>query len=82
MPTDVLTPAAGGLACPAGDFVVDPLTATSTSVVTHAHADHARAVADVVHCSAEGAAVTRRRLGDGVKIVAHEWGEQPQATAR
>ena len=76
MTTDVLTPAAGGLACPAGDFVVDPLAATTTSVVTHAHADHARAVADVVHCSAEGAAVTRRRLGDGVKIVAHEWGER------
>ena len=56
--------------------MVDPLAATTTSVVTHAHADHARAVADVVHCSAEGAAVTRRRLGDAVKIVAHEWGER------
>ena len=72
--SDVLTSVGGGLACTAGDFVIDPVRPTETSVVTHAHADHARPGAKVVHCSEEGALVTRRRVGDAAKIVTHAWG--------
>lgn len=75
MPADLLSPTPSGLVCEVGAFVVDPMRATKVSVVTHAHADHARPGAEVVHCSAEGAAVTRRRVGDACRIVAHEWGE-------
>ncbi|MFK7741329.1 MAG: ligase-associated DNA damage response exonuclease [Planctomycetota bacterium] len=77
MPLDLLTPARGGLHCAAGGFCIDPLGEVEpVSVVTHAHSDHARAVADVVHCSREGERVLRRRVGDGPEIVAHEWGER------
>ena len=75
MTSDVLTSAGGGLACAAGGFVIDPMRPTETSVVTHAHADHARPGAKVVHCSEEGARVTRRRVGDAATIVTHAWGE-------
>lgn len=78
MRRDVLSTADGGLSCPAGGFVIDPLAPSRVSVVTHAHSDHARPGAEVVHCSAEGAAVTRRRVGDAARIVPHAWGERFQ----
>ncbi len=75
MATEVLTADREGIRCPAGGFAIDPLRPTPVSVVTHAHADHARPGAEVVHCSSEGAAVTRRRVGDACAIVPHAWGE-------
>jgi len=32
-----------GLYCPAGDFYIDPLRPVARALITHGHADHARA---------------------------------------
>jgi len=42
-PEDLLTPTPKGLYCPPGDFYIDPTRAVPFAVVTHGHADHARA---------------------------------------
>jgi putative mRNA 3-end processing factor len=39
----LLTPTPAGLYCPAGDFYIDPVRATPRALITHGHADHARA---------------------------------------
>lgn len=72
---DLLIERAGGLACPAGGFTVDPVEGADVAVITHAHADHARPGSGCYHCSAEGLAYTRTRVGEHAHLVAHEWGE-------
>lgn len=42
-PTDLLRPTKAGLYSPVGDFYIDPTRAVSRAVITHGHADHARA---------------------------------------
>lgn len=42
-PEELLHPTPAGLYCPAGDFYVDPVRPVDRAVVTHGHADHARA---------------------------------------
>ncbi len=63
-----------GLYCPPGDFYIDPWRPVERAVITHAHADHARAGHSHYLCSAEGAALLRARLGD-VELQALAWGE-------
>jgi putative mRNA 3-end processing factor len=41
--TPLLHPRPEGLYCPAGDFYIDPTRPVARALVTHAHADHARA---------------------------------------
>jgi putative mRNA 3-end processing factor len=53
-----------GLYCPAGDFYVDPWRAVDRAVITHAHADHARAGHARYLAAAPGAGVLRARLGE------------------
>ena len=53
-----------GLYCPAGDFYIDPWRPVDRAVITHAHADHARAGHGHYLASADGAGVLRARLGD------------------
>ena len=72
---DLLQAKRGGLDCPAGGFTVDPVRPVEVAVITHAHADHARPGSDVYHCSTEGEAYTRARVGTEAKIVTHAWGE-------
>ena len=42
-PAQLLHPTPKGLYCPPGDFYIDPVSAVPRALVTHGHADHARA---------------------------------------
>ncbi|MEC9344300.1 MAG: ligase-associated DNA damage response exonuclease [Pseudomonadota bacterium] len=42
-PEDLLRPTPQGLYCPPGDFHIDPVRPVARALVTHGHADHARA---------------------------------------
>ncbi|MGA0609844.1 ligase-associated DNA damage response exonuclease [Caldimonas sp. KR1-144] len=63
-----------GLYCPAGDFFIDPWRPVSRAVITHAHADHARAGHAHYLSSAQGAGVLRARLGD-IRLQPLAWDE-------
>ena len=64
-----------GLECSAGDFVIDPWKRTGTAVITHAHADHARPVADVYYAAESSVALLKRRLGEDQDIRGLRFGE-------
>ncbi len=53
-----------GLYCVPGDFYVDPMGAVDCAVVTHGHADHARAGHAHVLATAPTAAIMRARFGE------------------
>ena len=42
-PEDLLIPRREGLYCPPGDFFIDPVRNVDRALITHGHADHARA---------------------------------------
>lgn len=42
-PEDLLIPRPEGLYCPPGDFFIDPVRNVDRALITHGHADHARA---------------------------------------
>ncbi|MEQ8481869.1 MAG: ligase-associated DNA damage response exonuclease [Hoeflea sp.] len=42
-PQDLLAPRPEGLYCPPGDFFIDPVRGVDRALITHGHADHARA---------------------------------------
>ena len=44
----LLLPTPAGLYCPAGDFHIDPVRPVGRALITHGHADHARAGHDAV----------------------------------
>jgi putative mRNA 3-end processing factor len=56
------------LYCAAGDFYVDPWRRVPRAIITHAHADHARAGSDRYLCAAAGKTVLRERIGGGSPI--------------
>ena len=64
-----------GLECSVGGFTIDPYKPVSTSVITHAHADHARRVADVYYAARSSVALLKKRLGDDIDIRAVEFGQ-------
>jgi putative mRNA 3-end processing factor len=57
-----------GLYCPAGDFYIDPWRAVPTAVITHGHADHARAGSARYVALADGTGVLRHRLGQDIDL--------------
>ena len=61
----LLKPTAKGLFCEAGDFYVDPVAPVARAVVTHGHADHARAGHDAVLATRETLAIMAARYGEG-----------------
>lgn len=61
---DWLRPTAAGLACLHGDFVVDPVRPVDRAVITHGHADHARAGHGHVLATPETLAIMRARYGE------------------
>ena len=65
-----------GLYCRAGDFHVDPWRPVPRAVVTHGHADHARAGMGVVHAAASGLGLLRWRLGESQPLSGHAYGER------
>jgi len=65
MPADkLLHPAPQGLYCPVGDFYVDPVRPVDRAVITHGHADHARAGHGAVLATPETLAIMAVRYGD------------------
>lgn len=81
-----------GIYCAPGKFFIDPWKPVDRAVITHAHADHARAGHDHYLCAASGTGVLRHRLGDisvegmaygdtiminGVKVSFHPAGHIP-----
>jgi putative mRNA 3-end processing factor len=65
---DLLEVTESGLYCAAGDFHVDPWRRVPRAIITHAHADHARAGCDRYLCAAAGKTVLRERIGSGPPI--------------
>jgi putative mRNA 3-end processing factor len=53
-----------GLYCPPGDFYIDPWRPVARAVITHAHADHARAGHGHYLAAAPAEGVLRSRLGE------------------
>ncbi len=73
---DLVTLRPQGLYCAAGDFYIDPWRPVHRAVVTHGHADHARAGHAAVLCSARGLPVLRTRLGEQQALQDLDWGER------
>ncbi len=64
-----------GLYCPPGDFYIDPWRPVERAVITHAHADHARAGHSHVLATAISAGVLRSRLGASLPLQGLAYGE-------
>ena len=60
-----------GVYCKAGDFYIDPMQPVATAVVTHGHADHARAGHGQVYATTETLAIMRARYGDDHAATEH-----------
>ena len=61
---DLLRPEAAGLYCPPGDFYIDPVRPVERAVVTHGHADHARAGHGHVLATPQTLAIMAERYGE------------------
>lgn len=66
-----------GMYCPAGDFHIDPWRPMARAVITHGHADHARAGSGIYHVTRSGLPILQWRLGEQ-DFRAHEYGEHFQ----
>ena len=60
---DLIVQRPEGLYCPPGDFYIDPWRPVQRAVITHAHADHARAGHGHYLAAAPAEGVLRARLG-------------------
>lgn len=65
----------GGLRCDAGGFSVDPWSPAETAVITHAHADHARAGSARYIATPPTAAFMQRRISADIQVTELEYGE-------
>src|SRR6195952_4775821 len=63
-PQDLLCPKPEGLYCAPGDFYIDPVRPVARAVITHGHADHARAGHGAVLATPETLAIMRARYGE------------------
>jgi putative mRNA 3-end processing factor len=64
-PQDLLCPRPEGLYCAPGDFYIDPVRPVDRAVITHGHADHARAGHGAVLATAETLDIMAERHGPG-----------------
>jgi putative mRNA 3-end processing factor len=64
-----------GLYCPEGDFFIDPHRPVDRAVITHAHADHARAGSRRYLTTRRGRSALQKRLGADAAIDAVGYGE-------
>jgi putative mRNA 3-end processing factor len=62
-PQALLTPRPEGLYCPPGDFFIDPVRPVARAVITHGHADHARAGHGAVLATPQTARIMAARYG-------------------
>ncbi len=67
-----------GLYCTAGDFYIDPWRPVPRSVITHAHADHARTGNEHYLAAAPGEGILRARLGQDINLQTLAYGERLQ----
>ena len=63
-PQDLLCPKPEGLYCPPGDFYIDPVRPVARAVITHGHADHARAGHGAVLATPQTLAIMAARYGE------------------
>ena len=63
-----------GIYCPAGDFFIDPWRPVDRALITHGHADHARAGHARYLATRSAAPVMRHRLG-GIALDTVDFGE-------
>lgn len=63
-PEHVLCPRQEGLYCAPGDFFIDPVRPAPRAVITHGHADHARAGHGAVLATPATLAIMRARYGE------------------
>ncbi|HEY0053606.1 MAG TPA: MBL fold metallo-hydrolase, partial [Caulobacteraceae bacterium] len=63
-PEQLLCPRPEGLYCPPGDFHIDPVRPVARAVITHGHADHARAGHGAVLATPETLAIMSERYGE------------------
>lgn len=63
-PSELLHPTPAGLYCPPGDFYIDPVAPVGRAIITHGHADHARAGHGAVLATPETLAIMAVRYGD------------------
>ena len=73
---DLVVETPEGLYCPAGGFHIDPWQPVERAVITHAHADHARAGHAHYLASAASAGVLRARLGADISLQTLPWHER------
>ena len=73
--SSLLEATARGLDCAVGGFTIDPYKTTDISVITHAHADHARRVANTYYAANSSVPLLKKRLGDDINICGLEFGE-------
>jgi len=64
-PQSLLCPRPAGLYCPPGDFYIDPVRPVERAVITHGHADHARAGHGLAVATPETLAIMAARYGEG-----------------
>lgn len=64
-PQDLLCPKPEGLYCAPGDFYIDPVRPVARAVITHGHADHARAGHGAVLATPETLDIMAERYGAG-----------------
>ena len=72
----IIIPTDEGLFCPAGDFYIDPWRPVPVAVITHAHADHARAGSEHYFAQADSLPILRHRLGEQHVFSAMAYGAQ------
>ncbi|GAB3672702.1 ligase-associated DNA damage response exonuclease [Salinisphaera aquimarina] len=64
-----------GLYCAAGGFYIDPWRAVDRALITHAHADHARAGHDRYWAQAANRPILHQRLGRTIDLTDVDYGE-------
>jgi putative mRNA 3-end processing factor len=64
-PETLIRPQPEGLYCPPGDFFIDPVRPVSRAVITHGHADHARAGHGTVLATQATLDIMQVRYGEG-----------------
>ena len=67
----LLRPTPKGLYCPPGDFFIDPVAKVDRAVITHGHADHARAGHGAVLATKETLAIMAARYGEAFTDTRH-----------
>lgn len=63
-PQELLHPRPAGLYCPGGDFYIDPVQPVARALITHGHADHARAGHGTVWASRQTLDIMAIRYGE------------------